>query len=264
MPPTLSVTRHKLTKNPYIDALLTYVQHRGLTRNDVFVASYPRSGSTWLRFMLYELITGQESSFERVDHTIAGMGHQYEAPSILAGGGRLLQIHEPYRNDYCKAIYLVRDVRDIVVSEFRICRGRGFHTGDFDGFFNQFLAGRTNRYGFWADNVRSWLDAVRQGKAVYLVRHEGLRSDPCTALAEMADFLECPRSHKEIYDVVAHHTIEAMRHKEASSPKFMALSDGTRFVGQGTTGIGLDVLTEAQVMRLLKATQPILSQLDYR
>ncbi|MEX2446142.1 MAG: hypothetical protein WD734_02295, partial [Dehalococcoidia bacterium] len=35
--------------------------HRGLRPADVFVASYPRSGSSWLRFLLYEMTAGDAS-----------------------------------------------------------------------------------------------------------------------------------------------------------------------------------------------------------
>ncbi|CAN5762483.1 hypothetical protein BH24CHL5_BH24CHL5_04260 [soil metagenome] len=35
-----------------------YLAHRGLVPGDIFCASYPRSGSVWLRIMLIEMLAG--------------------------------------------------------------------------------------------------------------------------------------------------------------------------------------------------------------
>ena len=112
--------RHRLTKMQAIKYPLTWVQHRGLNPSDVFIASYPRAGSTWLRFMLFEILTGQSADFESVDKTIAGVRNHANAPVLLGENGRFLQTHEPYRYEYNKAIYLVRDVRDVVILSRRL------------------------------------------------------------------------------------------------------------------------------------------------
>ena len=41
--------------------------HLGLEPQDTFLASYPRSGSTWLRFILFEILTGEEPGFQDIE-----------------------------------------------------------------------------------------------------------------------------------------------------------------------------------------------------
>jgi len=93
------------------------MRHWGLDPNDAFIASYPRSGNTWLRFVLYEvLVAGQAADFDEVNHIVAEVGLHGPAIPLLPGGGRLIKTHEPYQKQYKKAIYLVRDARDVVLA----------------------------------------------------------------------------------------------------------------------------------------------------
>src|SRR5215472_10450025 len=99
--------RYALSKT-WLRAPLVSLRHRGLDARDVFFASYPRSGSTWLRFLLFETLSGQSSAFGKVNDCIPDVGDHLKAPRLLPGGGRLIKTHEPYRNSYEKALYIVR------------------------------------------------------------------------------------------------------------------------------------------------------------
>ena len=123
---TLHQVRHKILKTP-VRVPLMWIRHRGFREGDVFLASYPRSGSTWLRFILYELLSGQPATFESVNRYMRGPGTHNQGLAALPNQGRFLSSHEPYRAEYRRAAYLVRDVRDV---------GRGLLTAllkDVDG-----------------------------------------------------------------------------------------------------------------------------------
>src|ERR1700727_3963974 len=47
-------------------APLVTLRHLGLDSSDVFLASYPRSGNTMLRFMLGEALSGLPSTFDQI------------------------------------------------------------------------------------------------------------------------------------------------------------------------------------------------------
>ena len=51
--------KYFLSQTPLRELLERY-RHKGLKENDVFLVSYQNSGSTWLRNLLYEAITGKE------------------------------------------------------------------------------------------------------------------------------------------------------------------------------------------------------------
>jgi len=93
--------------------------HRGIGPKDVFLASYPCSGSSWMRFLLLELLAG-DASFAAINVAVPYVGRHRVAPSIVPDGGRLIKTHEPHLARYRRAVHLVRDPRDVALLLFPI------------------------------------------------------------------------------------------------------------------------------------------------
>src|SRR5438552_2701326 len=136
--PLLRRVRHELSKTGIRSPLL-WARHRGFQASDVFTASYPRSGSTWLRFILVELLAGQSSGFNSVNTASPDVGQHASGQPLLPGGGRLIKTHELYRRSYKRAIYLARDPRDVMLSEYNYEKALGVIDDDFDAFLDAFL-----------------------------------------------------------------------------------------------------------------------------
>ena len=62
---------------------ILWLRHRGFRSSDVFLGSYPRSGSTWLRFTLFEMLTGRTANFESVNTSLRGPGTHRLALPVL-------------------------------------------------------------------------------------------------------------------------------------------------------------------------------------
>src|SRR5579862_9812359 len=176
--PTLRKVRHILSKTP-ARAPLVWMRHRGFQPADVFVGSYPRSGSTWLRFMLLEILAGQASSFNNTNEMLPDVGKHEAGASVLPGNGRLIKTHERFRPEYKKAIYLVRDPRDVALSEFAYQTALGLERNDFDAYLERFLRTGVNPFSSWIDHVNSWLEAAHTGRGEILhVNFEQLKQEP--------------------------------------------------------------------------------------
>ena len=256
--------RHYFTKQPIIDIPLTWLQHRDLHHADHYVAAYPRSGSTWLRFMLCELLTGAETSFSLVDEILADVGHHGKAPRLLLTGGRLLKTHEPYRTQYRRAIYLVRDVRDVVISEYIFMRRLCFFSGDFAHFFELFLQGKVHRYGSWVNHALSWLNfADQQPDQALIIHFENLQQDTAGVVNQCLDFLQVARSREQIEQATHNHNLAHMKQKEDRAKKFSHNAHGLRFITDGAVGKGKQELSPQQMERLMKVAQPVLVRLGY-
>ncbi len=236
--------RHKIAKGP-VHQPLTWIRHRGLRPADVFVASYPRSGNTWLRFMLYEILVGQSSTFTNVHQLVPDIGKQGNALPVLANNGRLIKTHEAYLPLYHKAIYLVRDARDVALSEFAYQKALGLAEDNFETYLPRFLRGEVNPFGSWSAHVDSWMDAKDKGYAeVLLVRFDEMRSQPKDSLANMMEFLNVPVERETIRRAVANNSVEKMRDKEKVNPQ-KASAKG-RFIRSGAVGGWRERFTEAQ------------------
>jgi|ERR1700722_766225 hypothetical protein len=259
--PILRKVRHKIGKSA-AHKPLTWIRHRNLRPADVFVASYPRSGNTWLRFMLYEILVGQSSTFTNVHQLVPDIGKQGRALPVLSNQGRLIKTHEPYLPMYHKAIYLVRDARDVALSEFAFQKALGLAKDDFEAYLPRFLRGQVNPFGSWTAHVDSWMNAKEKGHAeVMLVRFDEMRSEPEESLANMMKFLNVPVERETIRRAVLNNSVEKMRDKEKINPQ-KASAKG-RFIRSGAVGGWREKFTDTQAQLVDRYAGSILSRLGF-
>jgi hypothetical protein len=210
--PVWKRVRYKLGELPLREPFIWW-RHRGLIPADVFIATYPRSGYTWVRFMVYSVVTGETADFKKVNTDFPAPGEQRRALRALPDGGRFICTHEAYRKDYKRAIYIVRDVRSVAVSEFMRERAKGI-VSSFDQYLDPFLRG-VKRHGSWPNHVSSWLNSepAKKGNLLFL-RYEDMRQNPEKGLAQILEFLNVPYDSQKIRRAVEDNTIERMRQKE--------------------------------------------------
>jgi len=259
--PTLRKVRHELSKTP-VRVPLVWVRHRGFRPADVFVGSYPRSGSTWLRFMLLEVLAGQASGFSNTNEMLPDVGKHEAGAEILPGKGRLIKTHEPFRPEYKKAIYLVRDPRDVALSEFAYQTALGLERGDFDSHLERFLRTGVNPFSSWIDHVTSWLDAAESGRAGILhVNFEELKQKPEEQVGRIADFLGMPEVRSRIPAAIANNSLARMKEKEKATPQ-RASAKG-RFIRSGSAGGWRSSFTERQSQLVQQYAGNVLARLGY-
>ena len=241
-----NVTKTSL-RNPVI-----WLRHFGTAPADVFLSSYPRSGNTWLRFLLCEILTGQQAHFRLVNQVLPEVGHHRSAPQLLQGGGRLVKSHECYRCEYKKAIYLVRDIRDVILSAYAFETERGFVGREFSDYLIPFLRGRTNGFGSWQRHVRSWLDGdIAKTGDLLVIRFEDMRSDPERVLVSVVEFLGVDVDLRAIQAAISNNTIDRMRMKEDNSRAiFKSGTEEGRFVRKGSVKGWRNKLNEAQLQAI--------------
>jgi phage gp37-like protein len=225
---------------------LYWIRHLGIGKHDVFFGSYPRSGTTWSRFVLYEILTGREADFDAVNATMRGIHRRDHGAPTLPHEGRVLGTHEQYRKQYKRAFYLVRDVRNVALSEYAYLKAQGFFRGNMDEFLVKFLGvrGRINGFGPWQKHVASWLDSPIAGTSNMLViRFEELRQDPEETFGRISDFLGVKADPQLIKRAVTNNSLKRMQEKERISPQLPKDS----FVRSGSLQGWREKLTKSQV-----------------
>ena len=216
-------------------------RHRGLRGGDALLVAYPRSGSTWLSFMLCEALSGTRGMFGELDACVPYVGFQRGATGILTGGARLIRSHETRGVRGHRVVYLVRDPRSVVLSEYRWQQMEGHFEGGFDAFLADFLDGSCNPWGSWGDHVRFWLGDSAESPPRLVVRYSELRADPRQALAEVLAYLDETPAPGAIARAVADNSLAAMRAKEqeAAVPKHR---NDLALVGEGSVSGWRDAL----------------------
>ena len=251
--------------NSLVRIPLIWLRHRGLDSSDVFLASYPRSGNTWLRFLLVEILSGGSVEFDNVNRFIPEMGIHGKTPALLPGGGRLIKTHEPYRREYKRAIYLYRDVRGVLLSNYSRVKQLGLEDIDLDAYISRSLQGQKGGIGTWQKHIVSWLDSPLASRGdLLLVRFEDMRKDTEQALASIVNFLGVTADRSSIQRAIANNTVARMREKENRSRNLPKITqEQGRFVREGAVSGWQSRLTEKQLQLVDQYAGQVLQRLGY-
>jgi hypothetical protein len=215
--------------------IVRWTRYVGLRDRDVLLASYPRSGSTWLRFVLTDVLTGRPPEWSFVNGFIPDVGAHRRSAGVLPNGGRIVKTHDRRAHPCRRAVYLVRDVRDVVLSEYRL-QLRGGHEVSLDEHVHHAIFDRGSLFGTWKEHVDYWLSSplARRGDLL-VVRYEDLRADASQQLERIIGFLGLTASDTAIEAALERNSLARMREKET-----MAVDRGVRrytadhrFVGDG-------------------------------
>jgi hypothetical protein len=244
---------------------LVWYRSRSLSPDDVVLAEYPKSGSTWLTFMVAEIAFGRPVGFEDSAVLVPAVGTP-GAPTLPGAAGHLLRTHERYRPGCRKAIYLVRHGADVAVSYYNWLAWKHLQVVDFKTFLRQFFSTGVDGYGPWASHVASWLDASDRGHAaIHVTRYEDLRRDPHTTMRDVLAFLGITAPAGSLDAAIAGNDLASMRTKQeqARATLFKDRAKDGDFVRKGSVGESGQWLDDDDFDLVERAAGTSLARLGY-
>jgi Sulfotransferase domain len=227
-------------------ALGTDVAGRGIAvrPSDTFLVSYPRSGNTWTRFLIANLIYPDKNvSFTNIERLIPDCEAHSSRYMKRIPGPRIIKSHEYFDHRYRRVIYIVRDPRDVVLSYYNFQRKYRQIQDDYPlaQYVSDFVAGRLSSadWGTWGENVGSWL--VRDGEPGFLlVRYQDLKSDPARELSRIAGLLKIEATAPTVATAIERSSADRMREMErAQGSEWVATKNRRQdipFVGTASSG----------------------------
>ncbi|MBX2811729.1 MAG: sulfotransferase domain-containing protein [Myxococcales bacterium] len=242
------------------DALRTVRFLRGRQRfqardEDIYVATYPRSGTTWLQYILH-LLKGGADDFTHLSEVspwwerCMALGYTSAERFELYQSPRVFKSHLPrqWLPQKGRFIYSVRDGLDVAVSYHMLYRSHLRFSGDFSEFYQRFLNGEV-QYGSWFKHVEGWRRVAHEPN-VQLVSYEDLQHNFVDTVANLCRFLGWSVSPDKLTQVEARASFPAMK---AQEKKFDPITETLmhqglyqgHFLRQGTSGEGKAVVTEA-------------------
>jgi len=217
--------------------------------SDVWIVSFPKTGSTWLRHLVTNMINSERgkppnpATFAQVDDfipfledrtawTSRTMFYDMQYP-------RIFKVHQPYNCDTfpCKGtvysqadtqcqcpacahhfkriIYVYRNGIATMASYFRFRKGLGHLKAD--SIFGRFANQRRMYPGTsWGDHIRSWKYAAENGKSEILwVGYEDLVRDAEAQMLRIAAFLGVNASKSNIAFAIDASSKDTMKKMEA-------------------------------------------------
>jgi estrone sulfotransferase len=239
--------------------------------DDVWLTSYPRSGNTWSRFLIGNLIHENEPvNFLNVERLVPDMYKTADWSMRRLPRPRLLKSHECFDPRYRKVIYIVRDPRDVAVSNYHWeMKLRSVKEGyPIEDFVPRWMEPQFwLRIGSWADHVNSWLSTRQGRKDFLLLRYEDLRKDPHAELARVAEFLGLEATQARVNRAVELSSADHMRKLESTQGAKWVATGHTRqdkpFVRQATAGDWRSVLPEKTVAYIEANWGDLMQHLGY-
>jgi hypothetical protein len=203
--------------------------------------SYPKSGRSWIRYVLHllgceNLIRFHHDGCEFSDRSRPPLGLDLAVRlSAARNGGRI--------------VYLRRDPRDVMVSLYHQIKGRMRDVLDFRGDISAFI--RDEYFG--AANLiefdRQWRELCRQGLALG-VTYEQCHEDLEGVMRKILAWYDLPAGDRDLRVACAGASIEKMRAVELGGgfgEAWLQLRNGAPKVRRGVVGGYADALSAADI-----------------
>lgn len=221
-----------------------------LRESDVFIATFPKNGTTWTQKIIQNL------------HKTHGTGHMQQDKVLLdvtpwlentphdqvdaMTGPRYLKTHNSY--DWvaydpavrCKYIYVARNPKDVCVSLYHHCKG--FEVFEYDGPFEEFaglfLEGKVESGDWWV-HVKEFYQNKRDMDTLFL-KYEDMHADGIAAVNKINDFCGLPalseEQAKEVLDLSTFKKMKADPNSNYSWLDDVRKKDQAPFMRKGTVG----------------------------
>lgn len=202
--------------------------------NDIFIVSYPKSGNTWMRFLVANIL---EPSMAWTFRNIGSL-----IPDIYADNGTInhiqrpayIKAHHPWFNYYPKSIYIVRDYRDVLLSYYAYQVAMKAWAGNFSSFIREHE--KLDEFGSWSQHVLEALQFQKEHpQRILIVKYEELHTNTKSELKKVVEFCRISKNTK-LEDVIEKSNFSALKNaEEVHGSTFKDLTEST-FFRKGETG----------------------------
>ncbi|KAF7129939.1 hypothetical protein RHSIM_Rhsim10G0059200 [Rhododendron simsii] len=213
--------------------------------NDVILASFPKTGTTWLKALLYSVINRASINQLVTNHPhelVPSLEMQVYGgpvanspphfPSNTSSSASIFSTHIPYQilgetlnSSDCRVIYVARNPKDTLISlwhfENSIYLGQKREPQPLEDIVTSFCEGSVT-FGPYFDHVLGYQkESLERPEKFFFITYEELKSDPNVHVKRLAEFLGCPfvgeDMEEQVEEVVRSCSIETLKKHEVNN-----------------------------------------------
>ncbi|KAM9666955.1 amine sulfotransferase-like [Trichechus inunguis] len=221
--------------------------------DDVFIITYPKSGTIWtqqiLSLIYFEEHRNKTSHLETLDRVPFLEYNVREVDFVNRPSPRLFASHLPcylapkgLKNKKAKIVYIYRNPKDVLISYFHFSKFVTlFEASDtIEEFMKKFLDGKVMG-SLWFDHIRGWYEHKHNFNILFMM-YEDMKKDLRSSVLKICRFLEKELSDEAVDDVVRQATFQNMKsdpqanYVQILKSKLVIRTDEGHFLRKGTIG----------------------------
>ncbi|GMN42059.1 hypothetical protein TIFTF001_011285 [Ficus carica] len=270
----------------FIQGVLSFQKHFQSQNADVILVSTPKSGTTWLKAIIFSLVNRTTFPDPKHHPLLTTNPHvlvpfleldlfinddENRLPNLSSFSSssscpRLFSTHLPYvslpesvKSSACKLVYLCRNPKDTFVSLWHFTnrlRPESWGENSMEEAFEKFCRG-VSLYGpFWDHSLGYWKESLERPEKVLFLRFEDMKREPDINLRKLAEFIGCPFSEEEeaknvVENVLKLCSFESLSNLEVNKKgKLWSGQAHKAFFRRGEVGDWVNYLTDEMAERL--------------
>ncbi|XP_055981300.1 amine sulfotransferase-like [Sorex fumeus] len=245
--------------------LLENLEDFEIRDDDVFIITYPKSGTIWtqqiLSLIYFETYRNQTDNMKTAELAPFLEYNRRKLDYTKRPSPRIFSSHLPYylvpnglKNKKAKIVYIYRNPKDVITSYFHFSNFVAVLKGceNMDFFMDNFLEGKVMG-SIWFDHIKGWYENRHKFNILFL-SYEQMKKDLKSAVQTLCHFLGKELSEVDVDAVVRQATFTNMKSdSRANYNDILKNIVGTRseghFLRKGTIGDWKNHFTVAQSER---------------
>ena len=232
-----------------------------LRPSDVFIATYPKCGTTWMQQIVKLIVNNGVETGVDVDEFCPWVVHMTMEEIEAMPSPRFFKSHMPYNlmaggdpvNSPAKYIYVIRNPKDTLISLYRFSQKFFPNVTRFDQFFDQFISGNIS-FGSFHTHFLGWW-SHKDSPNILILMYENMKKDPSAAVSSVASFLGHNLSDEVIESIVDQTSFDKMKHNPAANMSWLNQFVPKRdnpidFIRKGIIGDWRSSLTDEQSAKI--------------
>ncbi len=232
---------------------------------DYFITSWPRSGNTWMRYMLFFALFPEKEwdmlMIEQKMPTIYRRSIRQLADRMIQQPFRLFKTHERFQKYMLtgKTVYIIRNGMDATVSLYNYRKQISQIKTPFSKFLQQTLKNH-NRFGSWHRHIAGWLKH-KDSESVLIIHYEDMIKDAAAELNRTLKFLGFDVPKERIDFAVEQSNLSRV---ENGFKKYAEKRDRNFNKGLGgSSGMGQKLMSAEDRALFLRISGDMMRQLGY-
>lgn len=184
-----------------------------IRQDDIYLVEFPKSGITWLSFILANIIQLKAEpavgvNFFNFTQIIADINYsKYPRSMNNPFGSRIIKSHSRYNPFYTHVIFLIRNPFNVMLSYYNFLN----KLGHIDMDFAKFLKHKKFGIDAWVKHTESWLKTNTGGHRFCMIKYEDLVDNTFETVNRLINLLGWQVDDSIISKAINQSSLKAMR-----------------------------------------------------